>query len=124
MRGVRHSQQRHLVHHQQAVHTAQALILDVVAIERLRQQCGAALLERGWHQCGIEEQPGLALAGALVAGFVAGGGLVSPLGLRIASTTLRATLGNVAAIAALDLLRREVTDGGARGNSGDARRAK
>jgi hypothetical protein len=72
----------------------------------------------------LEEQPGIALAGALAAGFVAGGGLTSPLGLRIASTTLRATLGNVAAIAALDLLRRELNDGGSRGNPGDTRRAE
>lgn len=72
----------------------------------------------------VEEQPGLALVGAIAAGFVAGGGLISPLGLRIASTTLRATLGNVAAITALDLFRRELNDGGSRGNPGDARRAK
>lgn len=71
----------------------------------------------------IDEQPAVALAGALAAGFIAGGGLVSPLGLRIATTTLRATLGNVAAITALDLLRRELKDGGARGNSGDTGRA-
>jgi hypothetical protein len=44
--------------------------------------------------------------------------------LRIATTTLRATLGNVAAIAALDLVRRELNDGGARGNPGDTRRAE
>jgi hypothetical protein len=72
----------------------------------------------------IEEQPGVALAGAVAAGFVAGGGLISPLGLRIATTTLRATLGNVAAIAAVDLLRRELNDGGGRGNPGDIRRAE
>jgi hypothetical protein len=72
----------------------------------------------------LEEQPAAALVGALVAGFVAGGGLVSPLGLRIAATTLRATLGNVATVAALDMLRRELNDGGSRGHPGHTRRAK
>lgn len=72
----------------------------------------------------LEEQPAVALAGALAAGFVAGGGLVSPLGLRIAATTLRATLGNVATMAALDMMRRELNDGGSRGNPGDTGRAK
>jgi hypothetical protein len=72
----------------------------------------------------VEEKPQVALAGALAAGFVVGGGLISPLGLRIAATTLRATLGNMATVAALDVLRRELTDGGSRGNPGHTRRAK
>ena len=70
----------------------------------------------------VEEKPQIALAGALAAGFVMGGGLISPLGLRIAATTLRATLGNVATMAVLDVVRRELIDGGSRGNSGDTRR--
>ena len=72
----------------------------------------------------VEEKPQVALAGALAAGFVVGGGLVSPLGLRIATSTLRATLGNVATLAAVDMLRRELIDGGSRGNSGHTRRTK
>jgi hypothetical protein len=72
----------------------------------------------------IEEKPQVALASALAAGFVVGGGLISPLGLRIAATTLRATLGNVATMAAMDVLRRELIDGGSRGHSGHTRRAK
>jgi hypothetical protein len=72
----------------------------------------------------VEEKPQVALAGALAAGFVIGGGLISPLGMRIAATTLRATLGNVATMAALDVLRRELIDGGSRGSSGHARRTE
>ncbi|HJQ84492.1 MAG TPA: hypothetical protein VKA21_10475 [Candidatus Binatia bacterium] len=60
----------------------------------------------------LEEQPGTALAAALAAGFIAGGGLASPIGTRVTSTTVKATLGNVASLVALDLLRRALEDGG------------
>ena len=66
----------------------------------------------------VDQKPQIALAGALAAGFVVGGGLISPLGLRLATTALRATLGNVVTMAALDMVRRELIDGGSRGNSG------
>ncbi|HZP41825.1 MAG TPA: hypothetical protein VFD84_09990 [Candidatus Binatia bacterium] len=56
----------------------------------------------------MREQPGVALIGALAAGFVTGGGLVSPVGARLTASTLRATLGNVATLVALDLVRRAV----------------
>jgi uncharacterized membrane protein YfcA len=59
----------------------------------------------------LDEQPGLALAAALAAGFLAGGGLASRLGSRITTTALRATFGNVATLVALDLLRRALEDG-------------
>jgi hypothetical protein len=64
----------------------------------------------------IEEQPGVTLAAAAAAGFVMGGGLNSSLGSRITTSTVRATLGNVATLVALDLLRRAV-DGGSRSGS-------
>jgi len=54
----------------------------------------------------LDDQPATALCAALVAGFVAGGGLASPIGTRMTSATIRATLGNVATLVALDLLRR------------------
>jgi len=54
----------------------------------------------------LEDQPGTALLAALAAGFITGGGLVSPIGTRLTSATVRATLGNVATLVALDLLRR------------------
>jgi len=56
----------------------------------------------------MREQPGVALVGAAAAGFVAGGGLISPMGARLAASTLRATFGNLATLVALDLLRRTV----------------
>lgn len=59
----------------------------------------------------LDEQPGVALAAAAAAGFVMGGGLASPIGTRITTSTVRATLGNVATLVALDLLRRAVEDG-------------
>jgi uncharacterized membrane protein YfcA len=62
----------------------------------------------------LDEQPGVAVAAAFAAGFVAGGGLASPLGLKLTTTTLRATVGNVAALVALDLVRRTLEDGAAR----------
>ena len=61
----------------------------------------------------LDEQPGTAIAAALAAGFIAGGGLASPIGTRVTSTTVKATLGNVASLVALDLLRRALDDGGA-----------
>jgi hypothetical protein len=60
----------------------------------------------------LDEQPGTAMLGAVAAGFIAGGGLVSPLGTRLTSSAIRATLGNVATLVALDLLRRALEDGG------------
>jgi hypothetical protein len=60
----------------------------------------------------LDEQPGTALVAALVGGFVAGGGLVSPLGTRVTARAVRATLGNVGTLVALDLLRRALEDGG------------
>ena len=61
----------------------------------------------------LDEQPGTAIAAALAAGFIAGGGLASPIGTRVTSSTIKATLGNVASLVALDLLRRALDDGGA-----------
>jgi hypothetical protein len=66
----------------------------------------------------VEEQPGMVLVSALAAGFIVGGGLTSPIGGRITTSTIRATFGNVASLVALDLLRRALEDGGtARGGS-------
>jgi hypothetical protein len=56
----------------------------------------------------VREQPGAALVAALVAGFVAGGGLLSPLGMRMATGTLRAAAGNLSGLVAIDLVRRAV----------------
>jgi len=66
---------------------------------------------RGYVSTLVDEQPALALGVALAAGFVAGGGLASRLGTRVTTTTLRATLGNVAGLVALDLLRRVLEEG-------------
>lgn len=60
----------------------------------------------------VDEQPGMVLAGALAAGFIVGGGLASRIGGRIATSTIRATFGNIATLVALDLLRRALEDGG------------
>jgi hypothetical protein len=68
----------------------------------------------------IEDQPGMVLAGALAAGFIVGGGLASPIGGRITSSTIRATFGNVASLVALDLLRRALEDGGAARGSAES----
>jgi hypothetical protein len=65
----------------------------------------------------IEEQPAVALLGALTAGFIAGGGLVSPIGTRITASTIRATLGNVATLVALDVVRRAMDQGGQPGGA-------
>jgi hypothetical protein len=64
----------------------------------------------------MREQPGVALAASLAAGFVAGGGLVSPVGVRLTTGTLRATIGNVATLVALDLVRRAVEGGDVEGD--------
>jgi hypothetical protein len=66
----------------------------------------------------LDEQPGTALAAAMGAGFVAGGGLASRLGARLTSATVRATLGNVVTLVALDLLRRGLEGNGAHGRTG------
>jgi hypothetical protein len=68
----------------------------------------------------LEEQPGVTLAAAAAVGFVMGGGLASPLGSRITTSTVRATLGNVATLVALDFLRRAVEDGGSRSGSAES----
>lgn len=60
----------------------------------------------------VEEQPAVVLAAAATAGFVMGGGLASRIGTRITTSTVRATLGNVATLMALDLLQRALQDGG------------
>jgi hypothetical protein len=68
----------------------------------------------------VDEQPAMVLASALAAGFVFGGGLVSPIGGRITTSTIRATLGNVATLVALDLLRRALEDGGQASGSAES----
>ena len=60
----------------------------------------------------LEHQPGTAMIAAATAGFLAGGGLTSPLGTRVAASTVRATLGNLATLVALDVVRRALEDGG------------
>jgi hypothetical protein len=60
----------------------------------------------------IEEQPGVAIAAVAAAGFVAGGGLNSRVGSRLTTGTLKATLGNLAALMALDMVRRALENGG------------
>ena len=60
----------------------------------------------------VDEQPGMVLASAVAAGFIIGGGLTSPIGGRITTSTIRATFGNVATLVALDLLRRALENGG------------
>ena len=60
----------------------------------------------------VDEQPGMVLASAVAAGFIIGGGLASPIGGRITTSTIRATFGNVATLVALDLLRRALENGG------------
>jgi len=60
----------------------------------------------------VEEQPAMVLVSALAAGFIVGGGLASPIGGRITTSTIRATFGNVASLVALDLLRRALENGG------------
>jgi uncharacterized membrane protein YfcA len=59
----------------------------------------------------LDEQPATALAAALAAGFIAGGGLTSRIGTRLTASTVRATLGNVATLVAVDLLRRALENG-------------
>jgi hypothetical protein len=60
----------------------------------------------------IDEQPGAVLAGAAAVGFLAAGGLNSRLGSRVTVGTMKATVGNLTALVALDLLRRAVENGG------------
>ena len=61
----------------------------------------------------LEEDPTLALVTALGTGFIAGGGLTSPLAANVMSRVLRATAANLGTFAALDLLRRALEgDGG------------
>ena len=59
----------------------------------------------------VEEEPALALAAALGAGFIAGGGLTSPLGTALMNRGLRAAVANLGTFAVLDLLRRGREDG-------------
>ena len=63
----------------------------------------------------VEEQPAVAVATALAAGFVAGGGLVSPVGTRATAVALRATAGNLASLVVLDVLRRALQEDGEAG---------
>ena len=72
----------------------------------------------------LDEQPGTAIAAALAAGFIAGGGLASPIGTRVTSSTVKATLGNVASLVALDLLRRALDDGGASHGGAESTRSE
>jgi hypothetical protein len=70
----------------------------------------------------VDETPGVTLAAAVAAGFVVGGGLLSPLGGRLVAATARATAGNVATLITLDLVRRALEEGGAaRGGNASAR---
>ena len=69
----------------------------------------------------LDEQPTMALVTAVAAGFIAGGGLSSKLGARLTDTTVRATMGNLTTLMALDLLRRGLEDGGSVGNPEPAR---
>ena len=68
----------------------------------------------------IDERPGITLAASLGAGFVVGGGLISPLGGRIVAATARATIGNVTSLITLDLVRRALAEGGARRGGGES----
>jgi hypothetical protein len=90
---------------------------DLTAGEVLSSLGEAASQLGSYFSTMIEEQPGVTLAAAAAAGFVMGGGLMSRLGTRITTSTVRATLGNVATLVALDLLRRAVEDGGSRSGS-------
>jgi len=63
----------------------------------------------------LEEQPSTMVVAALTAGFVVGGGLTSRIGTRVTSATIRATLGNVGTLVALDLLRRALENGASHG---------
>jgi hypothetical protein len=54
----------------------------------------------------VREQPIAALGVALGVGFIAGGGLSTPLGTRLTAVAARATFGKVATVAALEVLRR------------------
>jgi hypothetical protein len=67
----------------------------------------------------VDERPGATLAAAAAAGFVVGGGLLSPLGGRLVAATARATAGNVATLITLDLVRRALEEGGAAHGRGE-----
>src|SRR5262249_2742432 len=56
----------------------------------------------------LHEEPPLTTGGVVLAGFVLGGGLLSPLGMRLTRTAVS----NVSAILALELLRRAFNTGG------------
>lgn len=58
-----------------------------------------------------DEHPAVTLAAALGAGFVVGGGLLSPIGARLLAATARTTAGNVATLITLDLVRRALEEG-------------
>ena len=60
----------------------------------------------------VQEEPALALAAAMGAGFIAGGGLTSPLGTTLMNRGVRAAVANLGTFAVLDLLRRGREDGG------------
>lgn len=72
----------------------------------------------------IDERPGVTVATSLAAGFVVGGGLISPLGGRLAAATARATVGNVASLITLDLLRRALEEGATGRGGGESARAR
>jgi len=59
----------------------------------------------------LEEDPTLALVAAAGAGFIAGGGLTSPLGATVTSRAFRAAVANLGTFAALDLFRRGMEEG-------------
>jgi len=56
----------------------------------------------------LQEEPALTTGAGVLAGFVLGGGLLSPLGMRLTRTAVS----NVSAILALELLRRAFNTGG------------
>jgi hypothetical protein len=60
----------------------------------------------------VEDEPAVAVGAAVAAGFLAGGGLVSPLGTRATALALRAAAGNLASLVVVDVLRRAIDDGG------------
>lgn len=59
----------------------------------------------------LREEPTLAVVAALGAGFIAGGGLTSPLGATLTSRAFRAALANLGTFAALDLFRHGMEEG-------------
>ena len=59
----------------------------------------------------LQEAPALALVAALGAGFIAGGGLTSPLGATVTSRALRAAMANLGTFAIVDLIRHGMEEG-------------